>query len=62
LIGYFILQWYIPVIMVFFPYTTALDGDPLDALILTSEPTFPGYAMDVYPVALFDMEDDKGRD
>ena len=46
----------------FFPYTTALDGDPLDALILTSEPTFPGYAMDVYPVALFDMEDDKGRD
>ena len=48
--------------MVFFPDTIALDGDPLDALVLTWEPTFPGCAIDVYPVALFDMEDDKGID
>lgn len=46
----------------FFPNTLALDGDPLDALVLTWEPTFPGCIIDVYPVALFDMEDDKGRD
>ena len=46
----------------FFPNTLALDGDPLDALVLTWEPTFPGCIIDVCPVALFDMEDDKGRD
>lgn len=46
----------------FFPGTLALDGDPLDAMVLTWEPTFPGCTIDVHPVALFDMEDDKGRD
>jgi len=46
----------------FFPNTLALDGDPLDALVLTSEPTFPGCEIDVYPVALFDMVDYNGRD
>jgi inorganic pyrophosphatase len=46
----------------FFPDTLALDGDPLDAMVLTWEPTFPGCLMEVHLVALFDMEDDKGRD
>ena len=46
----------------FFPDTLSLDGDPLDALVLTWEPTFPGCLIDVHPVALFDMEDDKGID
>lgn len=46
----------------FFPETCAFDGDPVDALVLTWEPTFPGCIIDVHPVALFDMEDDKGRD
>jgi inorganic pyrophosphatase len=46
----------------FFPYTLALDGDPLDAMVLTWEPTFPGCLIEVHLVALFDMEDDKGRD
>lgn len=46
----------------FFPNTLALDGDPLDAMVLTWEPTFPGCVIDVHLVALFDMEDDKGRD
>ncbi|MGB9929139.1 MAG: inorganic diphosphatase [Methanosarcina sp.] len=46
----------------FFPDTLALDGDPLDAMVLTWEPTFPGCVIDVHLVALFDMEDDKGRD
>jgi inorganic pyrophosphatase len=46
----------------FFPDTLALDGDPLDAMVLTWESTFPGCVIDVHLVALFDMEDDKGRD
>ncbi len=46
----------------FFPDTLALDSDPLDAMVLTWEPTFPGCVIDVNLVALFDMEDDKGRD
>ncbi|MDD2439570.1 MAG: inorganic diphosphatase [Methanosarcinaceae archaeon] len=46
----------------FFPETLALDGDPLDAMVLTWEPTFPGCVIEVHPVALFDMQDDKGRD
>jgi inorganic pyrophosphatase len=46
----------------FFPDTLALDGDPLDVLVLTWEPTFPGCLIDVHPIALFDMEDDMGRD
>jgi inorganic pyrophosphatase len=31
-------------------------------MVLTWEPTFPGCVIDVHPVALLDMEDDKGRD
>jgi len=46
----------------FFPDTISLDGDPVDALVLTWEPTFPGCVIDVHLVALFDMEDDKGKD
>ena len=46
----------------FFPDTLALDSDPLDAMVLTWEPTFPECVIDVHLVALFDMEDDKGRD
>jgi inorganic pyrophosphatase len=46
----------------FFPNTLALDGDPLDAMVLMWEPTFPGCVIDVHPVAMLDMEDDKGRD
>ena len=38
------------------------DGDPLDALVCVSEPTFPGCVIPVKPVALFKMRDDKGED
>jgi inorganic pyrophosphatase len=31
-------------------------------MVLTWEPTFPGCVIDVHLIALFDMEDDKGRD
>ncbi|HXD58760.1 MAG TPA: inorganic diphosphatase, partial [Thermoleophilaceae bacterium] len=46
----------------FIPETLSLDGDPLDVLVLVSEPTFPGCMIDVKPIALFRMEDDKGID
>lgn len=37
--------------------TLAEDGDPLDALALVSEPTFPGCRIRVRPIGLFLMED-----
>ena len=46
----------------FFPQTLANDGDPLDALVLVSEPTFPGCRIDVRPIGLFKMWDEKGAD
>jgi len=42
--------------------TLAEDGDPLDALVLVWEPTFPGCIMDVRPVGVFKMHDEKGPD
>jgi inorganic pyrophosphatase len=38
------------------------DGDPLDALVCVSEPTFPGCVIAVKPIALFKMHDEKGVD
>jgi inorganic pyrophosphatase len=46
----------------FIPETLALDGDPLDAMVAVSEPTFPGCVIVVKPIALFKMRDDKGVD
>jgi inorganic pyrophosphatase len=46
----------------YFPETCAEDGDPLDAMVCVSEPTFPGCVIEVKPIALFKMEDDKGVD
>jgi inorganic pyrophosphatase len=42
--------------------TLAEDGDPLDALVLVAEPTFPGCRIRVRPVAVLHMSDEKGRD
>jgi inorganic pyrophosphatase len=44
------------------PETLAEDGDPLDAMVVVSEPTFPGCVIPVKPIALFKMRDDKGVD
>jgi len=44
------------------PETLAEDGDPLDAMVAVSEPTFPGCVIPVKPIALFKMSDDKGID
>ena len=42
--------------------TLAEDGDPLDALVLIWEPTFPGCLIEAKPVGLFRMWDEKGPD
>ena len=46
----------------FFPGTHADDGDPLDALVLLDESTFPGCHIHARPVAVFWMQDEKGAD
>ena len=46
----------------FIPDTLGLDEDPLDVMVCVSEATFPGCMIDVKPIALFRMEDDKGID
>ena len=46
----------------FIPETSALDKDPLDVLVLTTEPTFPMVVMEVKPIGVFHMTDEKGPD
>jgi inorganic pyrophosphatase len=46
----------------FVPDTLAEDGDPLDVLVLLEDPTFPGCWINVRPVGVLWMEDDKGPD
>jgi inorganic pyrophosphatase len=41
----------------FFPQTYAQDDDPLDALVMTTVPTFPGCVIEVRPVGIFRMTD-----
>ena len=42
--------------------TLAEDGDPLDALVLVSDSTFPGCRIAVRVVGVFHMSDEKGPD
>jgi inorganic pyrophosphatase len=42
--------------------TLAEDGDPLDALVLVADPTFPGCRIRVRPIGVFHMTDEKGPD
>ena len=46
----------------FIPDTLAADGDPLDALVLVWEPTFPGCLIETKPIGVFKMKDEKGDD
>jgi len=42
--------------------TLSLDGDPLDALVMLDEPTFPGCVVSCRAVGMFKMIDEKGGD
>ena len=42
--------------------TLGEDGDPLDALVLVGDPTFPGCRIRARPVGVFHMTDEKGPD
>jgi inorganic pyrophosphatase len=42
--------------------TLAPDGDPLDALVLLDEPTFPGCLIRCRAIGMFRMRDENGRD
>jgi inorganic pyrophosphatase len=46
----------------FVPGTLAEDGDPLDAMVLLDEPTFPGCHIAARPVGVFWMTDEAGPD
>ena len=41
----------------FMPHTLHADGSPLDVLVMTSQPTFPGCVIEARPVALLEVED-----
>lgn len=42
--------------------TLARDGDPLDALVIVEEPTFPGCIVPARPIGTLFMRDSKGAD
>ncbi len=42
--------------------TLGLDGDPLDALVIVQEPTFPGCLIRARTVGMFRMTDEAGGD
>jgi inorganic pyrophosphatase len=46
----------------FVPDTLAGDGDPLDVLVLVTDPTFPGCVVRVRILGMFSMRDEKGLD
>ena len=46
----------------FIPGTRAEDGDPMDILVMTNEPTVTGCLIEARPVGLLRMQDEEGRD
>lgn len=46
----------------FVPDTLAEDGDPLDALVLLEDPTFPGCVVTARPIGMMWMRDEAGPD
>ena len=54
---------------VFYPHdygyildTLAEDDDPLDAMVMVGEATYPGIVIEAIPIGLFKMVDEKGID
>lgn len=46
----------------FVPSTLAEDGDPLDIVVMTTHPAFPGAVIEARPIGALEMRDEKGRD
>ncbi|ADV65354.1 inorganic diphosphatase [Desulfurococcus mucosus] len=46
----------------FIPGTLEEDGDPVDVLVVSSEPLVPGSVIKARPVGVLETEDEKGRD
>jgi inorganic pyrophosphatase len=46
----------------FIEHTLGQDGDPLDALVLVQEPTFPGCLIRCRAIGMFRMKDEAGGD
>jgi inorganic pyrophosphatase len=46
----------------FVPHTLGEDGDPLDALVLLEDPTYPGVWVEAKPVGVLWMSDEAGSD
>lgn len=46
----------------FVPHTKSGDGDPVDVLVLCSQPLYPGTMLNVIPVGMLEMEDESGID
>jgi inorganic pyrophosphatase len=44
------------------PRTFFDDGDPVDAMVMLSEPTFPGCVVESRPIGVLRMRDEKGVD
>ena len=44
------------------PQTLSEDGDPLDALVLVTNPTYPGILIEARPIGLLQMKDDGNPD
>ncbi|MCC3145807.1 inorganic diphosphatase [Halanaerobium sp. Z-7514] len=53
---------YYPADYGFIENTLADDGDALDAMVLTTFPTFPGCIITAKVIGMFIMEDEKGMD
>jgi inorganic pyrophosphatase len=51
-----------PVDYGFIPETLGLDGDPLDAMVIVEDPTFPGCVITARILGLFMMNDEHGPD
>ena len=46
----------------FIPQTRYLDGDPIDVLVMSMHPTFPGCIVDSRAIGVLEMRDEKGPD
>src|SRR3989344_7571696 len=46
----------------FIPQTKAEDGDPVDILVISSQPVAPGTVVPARPIGMLEMEDEAGID